>query len=75
MDLKARIDALKAEIDELSDILAKDGFMSVGYKGQPVAHPAVAARHAAIALLHKLEAQLPPDEGPSALDAFLEKRA
>jgi hypothetical protein len=52
------IDALTAEID-------RNGLMTVGSAGQPVAHPAIAARHVAIQLATRLLAQLklPDAEG------------
>lgn len=71
MNLRSRIQALRDEIDLCSDILKQDGFLSYGSKGQPVAHPLIAARHAAMTILYKLESQLPEDPGPSPLDLFL----
>lgn len=71
MDIHERIALLKAEIEVLSAILDADGLMVVGSTGQPRVHPAVAERHAAIALLHRLESRIDPDKGPSALDDFL----
>ena len=74
MDLFDRIAMLKSEIEQLSDILDRDGLMSVGSQGQPVAHPAVGQRHAAIALLHKLEARVTDDTDDDALDEFIKRK-
>jgi len=74
MDVHDRIEMLREEIAALTAIIKAEGFVSTGSQGQPVAHPAVTQRHAAIALLHKLEAKLPdvPDVDP--LDEFLSAR-
>lgn len=70
MDVRERIAMLLEEIAALSTILKSEGLIASGSQGQPVAHPALTQRHAAIALLHKLEAKLPevPDADP--LDEF-----
>lgn len=71
MDLNERIEALKSEVAALTAILDRDGLMSTGYNGQVVAHPAVAQRHAGLALLHKLEARLVEPLVSDPLAAFL----
>lgn len=68
MDVHERIASLKEEIVALTQLIKDEGYIALGSQGQQVAHPAVTQRHAAIALLHKLETRLPdePDDDPLA---------
>lgn len=71
MDVRERIAMLKEEIEALSDLLRHEGLMTVGSQGQPVAHPALAQRHTAIALLHKLESRLTDEPETDPLADFM----
>ncbi len=63
---------MREEIAALSKILEEEGLMSVGYRGQPVAHPALAQRRATMALLYKVETRIRMlEEADTELEDFL----
>jgi hypothetical protein len=66
-----RREILVAEVEDLSALIEQDGYLSVGSKGQPVAHPAIALRHAALVEIRHLDASAPPAPASDPLDAFL----
>lgn len=59
MDVHARIAMLKEEVDILSKIIESDGYMIPGSKGEMRIHPGVRERHAAVALIARLERGMP----------------
>lgn len=67
---------LVAEIEDLSAILAAEGYLAEGVKGQPVPHPAERMRMAAFAELRQLERAMAgaDDDVTDDLDAFLSTR-
>lgn len=67
---------LVAEIEDLTAILSTEGLMSFGVKGQPVPHPALRERRAALSELRQLERAMAGAAEPEAddLDAFLADR-
>jgi replication fork clamp-binding protein CrfC len=63
---------LRDEIAQLTTILDAEGYMAKGYKGQPVAHPALAQRRASLRVLYAIEARIAKtDDLDDELDAFL----
>lgn len=67
-----KAEMLRDEIAGLSAILKAEGYMAEGYKGQPVAHPALAQRRASLRLLYVIEARMAKaDALDEELDAFL----
>lgn len=67
-----KCEMLRDEIAGLTAILTAEGYMAEGYKGQPVAHPALAQRRASLRLLYVIEARIAKaDALDDELDAFL----
>jgi hypothetical protein len=67
-----KAEMLRAEIEALTAILDAEGYMAEGYKGQPVAHPALAQRRASLRLLYAIESRMAKaDALDEELDAFL----
>lgn len=67
-----KAEMLRAEIEALSAIVDAEGYMAEGYKGQPVAHPALAQRRASLRLLYAIEARMAKaDDLDEELEAFL----
>ena len=77
-DLRARLEMLRDEVDILTGIIESEGHTSTGSMGQTVMHPAVNARHQAVAqiaklesLIYRMERDVEPEPEASPLDEFL----
>ena len=67
-----KCEMLRNEVAGLSTILDTEGYMAEGYKGQPVAHPALAQRRASLRLLYVIEARMAKTDAlDDELEAFL----
>lgn len=61
MTLQERVELLRQEVADITKVLEASGYEIISRTGEVRAHPLVRERHAALALLYRLEAKLPDE--------------